>query len=330
MGEDGGAENRVYSYMSGEVPKDAVIKRTAQDNMELEIRNVPAFQEEDLAPPSELLKMRVDFYYGDDKMAKPAEFWKSRGKSWNRWVEKFIGHSGDIASATRGVVAPGDTPEQKARKIYARIQKMKNLTYTPDLAQLTVKDKDKEPTAEDILHKESGESFELTRLFVAMARSADVKAYVMRIARRDRTFFQVQVPNLRQLSDEIAIVSLPDGKEIFVDPGTPYSTFGLLDWRHTLSEGIRQMPDGSADMAKTPGTNYTNAITQRVARLSLSNEGTAAGKIRLVWMGQEALTRRLSASQTDEAGRKKDFEDELVALLPTGARVQYGIAHWPF
>ncbi len=319
-GEDGGAENRVYSYMSGEVPKDTVIKRTAQDNMELEIRNVPAFQEEDLAPPSELLKMRVDFYYGDDKMAKPAEFWKARGKSWNRWVEKFIGHSGDIASATRSVVAPADTPEQKARKIYARIQKMKNLTYTPDLAQLPAKDK-KEVTAEDVLHKESGESFELTRLFVAMARSADVKAYVMRIARRDRTFFQLQVPNPRQLSDEIAIVSLPEGKEIFIDPGTPYSTFGLLDWRHTLSEGIRQMPDGSADMAKTPGANYTNAITQRVARLSLSNEGTAAGKIRLVWMGQEALTRRLSASQTDEAGRKKDFEDELMALLPTGSRV---------
>jgi len=319
---DGGAVNRVYSYVSSDVPKGAVVNHTPQDNLELDIKNLPAFQEEDLAPPSDLLKMRVDFYYGDNNMYKPAEFWKGRGKAWNRQVEKFIGHSGDIASATRALVGAADTPEQKARKIYARVEKMKNLTYTPELSPPTAKDKkEKEDTAEDILHKDSGESADLTRLFVAMARSADVKAYVMRIARRDRTFFQVDVPNWRQLSTEIAIVSLPDGKEIFVDPGTPFCPFGLLDWRHTLSEGIRQTPDGSTGMAKTPVATYTNAITQRIARLSLSGQGTAAGKVRLVWMGQEALTRRLTASQTDDAGRKKEFEDELKRLLPSGALV---------
>jgi hypothetical protein len=143
----------------------------------------------------------------------------------------------------------------------------------------------------------------------------------MRIARRDRTFFQVQIPNWRQLAAEIAVVSLPDGKEIFVDPGTPFAPFGMLDWRHSLSEGVRQMPDGSTTMAKTPVANYTNAITQRVARLTLSSDGAATGKIRLVWMGQEGLTRRLSALQTDEAGRKKEFEDELTSLLPSGAVV---------
>ena len=319
VGADGEINNRVYSYVSSDVPKDAVIKRTPQDNVELDIRNLPAFQEEELAPPSDLLKMRVDFYYGDDKMGKPAEFWKSQGKTWSKTVEKFIGHSGDIASATRALVGPTDTPEQKARKIYARIQKMKNLSYTPDLAPPPTKEKD--DTAEDTLHKESGESAELTRLFVAMVRSVDVRAYVMRVARRDRTFFQPDVPNWRQLSAEIAIVSLPDGKEIFVDPGTPTCPFGLLDWRHTVSEGIRQMPDGTTATVKTPSANYTDAISQRVARLSLSNEGTAAGKIRLVWMGQEALTRRLSAARTDDAGRKKEFEDELTRLLPSGALV---------
>jgi transglutaminase-like putative cysteine protease len=317
---EGETENRVYSYVSGDVPKDAVIKHTPQDNLELEVRNMPPFQEEDLAPPSDLLKMRVDFYYGGVNLDKPANFWKSRGKSWNRQVEKFIGNSGDVAAAARALVMPADTPEQMARKIYARIQKMKNLSYSPEYIPPTSKDQ-KEDTAEDILRKESGYSQDLTRLFVAMARSMGVKAYAMRIARRDRTFFQVQIPNWRQLAAEIAVVSLPDGKEIFVDPGTPFAPFGMLDWRHSLSEGVRQMPDGSTTMAKTPVANYTNAITQRVARLTLSSDGAATGKIRLVWMGQEGLTRRLSALQTDEAGRKKEFEDELTSLLPSGAVV---------
>jgi transglutaminase-like putative cysteine protease len=318
--EEGDFANRVYSYVSADVPKEAVIKRTPQDNLEMEVTNLPAFQEEDLAPPSDLLKMRVDFYYGGVNLDKPANFWRSSGKSWNRQVEKFIGNSGEVAAAARALVTPADTPDQIARKIYARIQKMKNLSYAREYIPPTSKDK-KEDTAEDILRKESGYSQDLTRLFVAMARSMGVKAYAMRIARRDRTFFQIQVPNWGQLAAEIAVVSLPDGKEIFLDPGTPFAPFGMLDWRHSLSEGVRQMPDGSTTMAKTPAANYTNAITQRVARLTLSSDGAVTGKIRLVWIGQEGLTRRLSASQTDDAGRKKEFEDELKRLLPAGAMV---------
>lgn len=317
--DDGSFANRVYSYMSTDVPKDTVIKHTPQDNLELDIKDVPPFHDEDMAPPSDLLKMRVDFYYGGPNMYKPADFWKTRGKVWNRQVERFIGHFGEIAAASRALVGPADTPEQKARKIYARIQKMKNLSFTPELTSFSKKEK--EDTAEDILHKEAGESTDLTRLFVAMARSVDVKAYLMRIARRDRTFFQVGVPDWGQLSAEIAIVSLPDGKEIFIDPGTPECPFGLLDWRHTITEGARQTPDGGTLMAKTPAANYTDAITQRVARLSLSAEGTATGKIRMLWMGQEALAHRLSASQTDDAGRKKELEEELKQLLPAGASV---------
>ena len=238
--EEGDFGNRVYTYVSADVPKDAIIKRTPQDNLELEVTNIPAFEEEDLAPPSDLLKMRVDFYYGGVDLDKPANFWKARGKSWNRQVEKFIGNSGDVAAAARALTMPADTPEQIARKIYARIQKMKNLSYSREFISPPSKDK-KEDTAEDILRKESGYSQDLTRLFVAMARSMGVKAYAMRIARRDRTFFQVQVPNWRQLAAEIAVVSLPDGKEIFLDPGTPFAPFGMLDWRHSLSEGVRQI-----------------------------------------------------------------------------------------
>jgi hypothetical protein len=85
---------------------------------------------------------------------------------------------------------------------------MKNLTYTPELVPSSPKDK--EYTAEDILHKESGDRTQLTRLFVAMARSADLKAYVMRVARRDKTFFQSDVPNAQQLSEEIAILGMAE------------------------------------------------------------------------------------------------------------------------
>jgi len=61
--------------------------------MELELSDLPAFEEEDFSPPPRVLKMRVNFYYGSSKMDKPQEFWKSEGKYWSKEADKFIGDS---------------------------------------------------------------------------------------------------------------------------------------------------------------------------------------------------------------------------------------------
>jgi hypothetical protein len=312
----------VFSVTSGNMPKEAAIKRTTNDNMELEMRDIPAFVEEDLAPPSDLLKMRVDFYYGNEKMIKPDDYWKDQGKRWNKSVEKFIGHSPEVAAAARAAIAPADTPDQKARKIYALVESFKNTSFIPDPSN-DLKAKGHEDTAADILRRKSGSQSDLVRLFVALARASDLQAFVMRVVDREQVFFQKELPNKQQLSDEIAIVAMPDGKEIFLEPGTPLCPYALLNWKHSNVKGIRQTKDGGTLLAETPAPRYTEAITQRIARLAVSGEGNASGKIKMVWLGQEALSRRVSGLKTDEAGRKKDLEDEVRSLLPNGSTVKF-------
>src|SRR6185312_116110 len=162
---------------------------------------------------------------------------------WTKDVEKFIGHSSAVQAAAAQAIAPADTPEQKVRKLYAMVQKMKNLSYEQDagLQELIAAKSAEKRTAEDILKKQEGTRDDLTRLFVAMVRSVNIPAFVMRVAPRDETFFQVNIPSWRQLSSEVAIVSI-DGKEIFLDPGTPTAPYGLLDWKRTAVDGVRQMP----------------------------------------------------------------------------------------
>ena len=121
--------DRVYYTLIG-LPQSTAIKTTANNRMELELNDIPAFEEEDFAPPADVLKMRVNFYYGTDKMGKPQEFWKNEGKYWSKEVDKFAGHSGAVAAAVSHTVSPTDTADQKARKIYAYVQKIKNLTFT--------------------------------------------------------------------------------------------------------------------------------------------------------------------------------------------------------
>lgn len=325
--EHGETADRVSYSMIG-LSNDTHIKNYIDGRMELELKDIPAFEEEEFGLPEEAMKWRVDFFYGSGAITKKEEFWKEEGKYWSKDVEKFIGHSGEVSKAAAELVAAGDTPEQKVRKLYAAVQKMRNKSYEPQaemeemLRELKPDERKPKRTAEDVLHDKAGTSVELTRLFVAMVRSVDIPAFVMRVADRNQTIFRPEVLNWRQLSTEIAIVSPAGGKELFLDPGTPVCPFGLLEWKRTGVQGVRQTASGGTQISETPVPEYRDAYTQRFVRANLNPEGDLKGKITLAWLGQEGLEHRLLSVRTDEAGRKKELEDELKAMLPANAEVQ--------
>src|SRR5579864_1367814 len=247
-----GVLDRVYSQPIG-LPKNAAIRTTVNNKMELELTDIPAFVEEDYSPPAKVLKMRVNFYYGNNNMAKPADFWKEEGKYWNKEVEKFIGLSSSVAAAANQARAGANSPDDKIRKIYAAVQKLKNLTYFSSegaIDELLSRAGKEKRNVDEVLRKNAGYRDELSRLFVAMVRAANIPAYEMRVADRDEVFFQQAIPNAAQLTSEIVIVSL-GSKEIFLDPGTPMCPFGLLTWQHTGTQGLRQTPGGGTHLAPT-------------------------------------------------------------------------------
>jgi uncharacterized protein DUF3857 len=315
--------DRVYYTLIG-LPQNTAIKTMADNRMELELNDIPAFEEEDFAPPADVMKMRVNFYYGTDKMGKPQEFWKNEGKYWSKEVDKFAGHSAAVASAVSKTVTPADTADHKARKIYAYVQKIKNLTFTEKegaLEEFLSRELREKRIVDDVLEKNEGYRDEIARLFWAMARAANLQAYMMHVADRDEYFFQQNIPNPSQLTSEIVIVML-DGKEVFLDPGTPLCPFGHLAWQHTSTQGMRQTADGSTILAPTPAANYKEAISKRVGKITISEDGSAKGSIGIGWAGEEALVHRLRGLKTDAAGRTKDLEDDLKAMLPSGSTVQ--------
>jgi Domain of Unknown Function with PDB structure (DUF3857) len=291
--------------------------------VELDLANVPAFEEEEFMPPSDQMKYRVMFYYGGGRDLKNIDqFWKEEAKYWNKEVNKFL-HSGSAVSAlvAEAGIAPSDPPEAKAKKIYDRIQKMENLSYARE--RTAAEDKRshyKSPkNAEDVAKFGAGFRTEITRLYVAAARAAGLQAYPMEVSTRDEFFFQKQIPDANQLNSEIAIVDLGGGKEIFLDPGTKACPFGLMHWKRTNVAGIRQLPSGDAAFAETPQADPNKSTTIRVAQLKLAPDGSAEGGVEIAFRGQEALIHRLDYLDSDEQGRKKDVEDEVRAWLPDGS-----------
>jgi hypothetical protein len=122
-----------------------------------------------------------------------------------------------------------------------------------------------------------------------------------------------------QLDSEIAVVRL-NGKRVFLDPGTRYCPYGVLRWFRTGTAAMDMSDPGG--LINTPGANDEGAIISRSAELKLGADGAAKGEVRIEYSGTEALERRLSALETDDAGRKKELEDEVKLWLPANAKVE--------
>ena len=289
------------------------------DGFDLTVENVPALPDEEYMPPINSFSYRVIFYYSPYDSGQ--EFWKAEGKYWSKDVDRFADPSHRIKAAVAQIVAPGDSDEQKLEKIYAAVMTVENTDFTRAHTQQENKAEHvKVKTAADIWADKRGDSNEIARLFIAMARAAGFKAYAMIVTERNQNVLNPGYLYWGQLSDEIAIVNV-NGKEQYFDPGERYCEYGKLDWLHTQMTGIRQTDDGTA-IAQAPAAIYTDNQTMRIADLTLGADGKVQGQIRIVMNGEEALRWRQFALSNDEEAAKKAFEKGIQARVPDGVQVK--------
>jgi hypothetical protein len=279
-------------------------------------------------PPIEVLRYRVKFYYMVG--ANQDEFWKDEGKFWNKDVEHFLGRRDGIEQAVTQAVAPGDTAEQKVRKLYALVSAMENQTYNPpreekELETLGIK---AERGAEDVLKQRSGTHDQLNRLFAAMVRVAGIPASMMWVPSREERVFEPSLLTTAQFNAELVIVQL-GGQDVFLDPGTKFCPYGLMDWRYSNNRGLRQRENGKTEFTESPIPDYSKAMIQRLARLQLTDQGKAEGTVKVGFYGLEAMELRQEGGKTDAEGRKKLLEDEIKSWLPGDSEVHLvGTPNW--
>jgi uncharacterized protein DUF3857 len=282
----------------------------------IDLNDVPPTPDEDWMPPINTIRWRVDFYY--TWAASEKAFWDTAAKAWANDTNEFTKVSGTIRNAANSLVAPGDTDEQKARKIYAAVVKLENTDYTHVRSEAErKKEKLKEiHSVEDVWKNQSGPGNSIALLYVALAQAAGLTAWPMQVVDRSNAIFDVNYLNKNQLQDYVAIVDI-GGKEIYVDPGQKACPFGVLHWAHAFSGGIRESGSGPK-LANTPGLVYTNNHVRRVADLTVDPAGNFKGAARIVLGGAEAVYWRQQALENDQDELKKKFEDSLNDDLPEG------------
>jgi hypothetical protein len=289
----------------------------------MEARDIPAFQVEDDMPPEGAMKLLVDFIYSEDGFEKEVDkFWKKQGKKMNDAAEGFLNKRKAMEQAVAQIVSPGDSPEVKLQKIYARVQNIRNTSYEIEkTTQEQKRAKEKEiNNVEDVLKRGYADGYQITWLFLGLARAAGFDASAVRISTRDDHFFKNNLMKARDLNTNVVLVKL-NGKEMYFDPGSEFTPFGMLPWSETATPGLKLDKDGGT-WVNTPNPDSAASQILRKADLKLTSEGSLEGKLTVTFSGLEALWRRVEERHEDEAHHKKFMEDYVKEIVPAGIEVE--------
>jgi len=314
-----------YSWPAG-LPPDTAAPKEEHGRIRLDTRNVPAFVTEEYMPPENELKFRVDFIYSADTFGDsekdPKVFWKKYGKRANGFVNDFVDKRRAMTEAVAQITAPGDSPEVKLRKIYERVQRLRNISFERKKSE---QEQEREnlktaKNAEDVWKRGYGDGNQMAWLFLALVRAAGIQADPVIVSTRDVHFFNPGLMNPNDINSNVVLVTL-DGKEMYMDPGVPLAPFGTLPWSETAVAGLRLDKEGGTWIT-TPLPDPKESRIERKARLKLTSSGTLEGKLTVTYTGQEALWRRLEEHGEDDTDRKQFLENQVKADIPCGTEVE--------
>jgi hypothetical protein len=289
----------------------------------MEASNVPAFQTEDYMPPANELMSRVDFIYESEFVEKDqASFWKHFGKQRNGQLDSFVGKRKAMEQAVGQMVSPGDSQEVKLRKIYDRVQQIRNTSYELQKTEQEEKRaKEKPPeNVEEVWKRGYANGMQLTWLFLGLARAAGFEAYGCWVSGRREYFFTPGTMQSAKLDSNVVLVKL-NGKDLYFDPGAAFTPFGLLTWSETGVPGLRLDKDGGT-WIRTTLPQASESRIERTGKLKLSDTGDLEGKLTVTYIGLEAMYQRVEERNADEVARKKFLEDQLKGQIEAGSEVE--------
>ena len=303
-----------------ECPPILLPQKGSDGLMHLDLRNIPGIEDEEYSPPESVLKGRVDFFYVDERDDRiPSSI-------GSRWEEITTTQSRNSSANTkksrrrwRESSSRATPPEVKLRKLYARVQQLRYLSYEPDKTDEELKrEKLKDiNNVVDVLKNGYAWGNDINWFFLALVRAAGFQASPVVVSERSTYFFSYNVLDRRELDEEVVAVNL-NGQDIYLDPATKHCPFGLLPWEETGVQGIKLDKDGGS-FVTTPPPKSSDALIERTGTLQMSNDGWLEGTLAVVFHGQEALWRRNNAENQDDETRNKNLTDTVKSWLPAGA-----------
>ena len=313
-----------WSWPAG-LPQGTQPPQEDHHTIHLETQDVPAFETEDFMPPPEEMKFRVEFQYTSDQEKNPDRFWNGTSRILYGGVSAFIDKKKAMDEAVSQIGLGNDAAEAKLRKIYDRVQQIRNLSYEREKSEQERNRQKLQPieNVEDVWKKGYGNRQEINWLFLALARTAGFEASPVFASSKARHFFKPQLMDVNQLTSSVVLVMV-DGKNRCFDPGTKFAPFGFLPWSISGVPARRVDKDGG-NWFMTAQPAASESRVERTATLHLADDGSL--ELTVTYSGLEAKWRRADEMDSDDAARKKFLEDQVKEYV--AARIEAELANKP-
>lgn len=310
-----------FTWVGVRLPREHAM-RAIHGGFELDAKNIAALPDEEFAPPEEQASARVDYFYSLDFGKGHDDFWLESGKYWNTEFEQFGSRSGATKKLASETVGAADTPEEKLRKIYARVQKIRNLSGEAPKTEKEIKaEKLKEnQTADDVIEHGYASWFDIDRLFLVMTRAVGIDADPLFVAERTGAAFDEKEHNVQRLNGTV-VVAMAGAQAFYLDPGCALCPFGILPWEKAGTGGVRIEKQGGR-VIQIPEPRAAEATRERNAVMQIGADGVLEGTVTVNYTGRDALDWRAKLHEEDEQGRKKLLADEVKGWLPEGSIVE--------
>ncbi len=311
IGANGEVETDIRAAMV--LPPGKTVRQDALNQWSLDLTDIPAIPSEPYAPPLGSQIYRVNFYY--IYTPDPKEFWQKEMSWWMRDVNQYIAPTPVLRQAVDEACSPSDSPLEKAKKLYAMVQKIQNV----DIGRTSTTGLIPHGSVELVLQDKKGTSKEIAFLYLALARIAGINARPVRISTRERGTFDPNFLNADQLDGVVIALSIDD-KEIVVDPGVKSASFQTLYWSHTGAAGIA-MPNGKVESMVTPLQENKDNTTVRVGTLNIAPDGAVSGTLKVGFTGQQAIRLRQIGLRANEEAVKAELNQMLMSQVPPGVSI---------
>jgi hypothetical protein len=252
-----------------------------------EMSNLPPAKEEPFQPPRINTVSSVIAYITPSEPVAPEKFWSNLATKLHRELESSARVSKAIREAVTRIVAPGDTDDDKLRKIYD-FCRTKIVNHDRNTVKATPRERrewERNETASETLKKGQGTSYEINVLFAALVRAAGMDVRLAACNDREWILFDPRIAETFMLNHQVIAVRAGTTWRYF-DPGATYLPFGTLSWRNTDTYGLVGDSKGASKLTAIPGEPADATLESRTADLKLDADGTLEGQVTELYSGQ--------------------------------------------
>ena len=273
--------------------------------------NVPAFHEEPRMPPEDQMRPWMLVYYSEDKKLSPEKYWKEYGKEVYSAYKSGMKVNDEVRKTVAEAIGEATTPEQKLQRLYefcrAKIKNIDNRSSGITAADRAKLKENKTPA--DTLKRGMGSGKDIDLLFAALATAAGFDARVANLADRSDIFFDPSFPDSYFLRAYDIAVRVGDQWRFF-DPGSTYGPYGMLLWQEEGQQALISDPKEPV-WTQTPLSPPEKSQEKRTAKLSLSEDGTLEGDVRVEYTGHLAAQRKEQGDDESDDQREQTLRDQI-------------------